>query len=131
MEPTPHRELEHLLEGDDLPLAGDVGIEPCSPDCSLPSAHRLWPAWRDLELWRARVDTELPGEMSRLLPELWQLWRGLELPDEPAAADAGALDAAVDDRLTPEDFSLLLEDMYRAVFALGAAWAQHRDEPSS
>jgi hypothetical protein len=127
----PHPGLEVLLgeEGsrNGHALPDDLAIEPCSPTCRLPAAHSLWPAWRDLELWRSRVDAELPGEMSRLLPELWQIWRGIELPAEDSAPDASSLDAAVDDRLRSEDLALLLEDLYRAVFALGAGWAQSRD----
>jgi hypothetical protein len=130
MSKNPHPELDVLLGSDDQPpgepAPGDLSIEPCSPGCQLPAAHSLWPAWRDLELWRTRVDEELPGEMSRLLPELWQMWRGLELPGEDPAPDASSLDAAVDDGLSREDFALLLEDLYRAVFALGAGWAQSR-----
>jgi hypothetical protein len=129
---NPHPELEALLGNDDgtadPPGGDDLTIEPCSPSCQLPAAHNLWPAWRDLEVWRSRVDAELPGEMSRLLPELWQMWRGGELPAEDAAPGASSIDAAVDDRLSPEDFALLLEDLYRAVFALGASWAQSRDQ---
>lgn len=131
MSVNPHPGLEVLL-GDDGSPAGqappdDLAIEPCSPACPLPAAHSLWPAWRDLELWRSRVDAELPGEMNRLLPELWQLWRGLELSEEEAAPGSSSLDAAVDDRLSREDLTLLVEDLYRAVFALGAGWAQSRD----
>ena len=117
-----HPELADLLAGGE-----DASIEPCSPGCPLPTAHRLWPAWRDLDIWRARVDAELPGEMGRLLPELWQMWNSQELPEEAAAPGASSLDGAIGDRLSDEEMALLMEDLYRAVFALGAAWAQGRD----
>lgn len=122
MSTDPHPELPAEC---DVEVHG-VDVVACSPGCALPAAQRLWPAWRDLDTWRARVDAELPGDFTRLLPELWRLWHERELPEEPAAESAGPLDAAVDDRLSPEDLTLLLDDLYRAVFALGAGWAESR-----
>lgn len=136
MSANPHPELEVIFaraEEGGVTAIEDLTVEPCSPGCSLLMAQRLWPAWRDLTQWRDQVDAELPGEMTRLMPELWRMWRGLDDADpdpvdaEPAqSSDSPPIDDALDDGLTDERVRLLLEDLCRAVFALGAGWAQNR-----
>ena len=134
MSTVPHPELALIFaahHGSDAAAIEDLNVEPCSPGCGMVMAQRLWPAWRQLSHWRDRVDAELPGEMTRLMPELWRMWRGLDNgytdDGEPATANGGApLGTPVDEALDNEAMRLLLEDLCRAVFALGAGWAQNR-----
>jgi hypothetical protein len=136
MSALPHPELDFMLprpEDRSVTTIEDLTVEPCSPGCTLLMAQRLWPAWRDLTQWRDQVDAELPGEMTRLMPELWRMWRGLDDADPdpvdaaPAqSSDSPPIDDALDDGLTNEPLRLVLEDLCRAVFALGAGWAQNR-----
>jgi hypothetical protein len=132
MSTLPHPELATVLatparDGTGLAV---VEVEPCSPSCPMPMARLLWPAWRDLTTMREQVDAELSGEMTVLLPELWRMWRGLEsgAGGGEARGEAVGDGPAIDDSLQDQDLRLVLEDLYRAVFALGAGWARNRLE---
>lgn len=115
----------------------DLSLVPDAPIYARMVAVELWAAWRVLPRWRERVDAELSGNFARLLPALAFMPRagldGAEADASPfadAAADEDVAERDEPDEIPEEILDFLREELYRSIFALGAAWAQTRCERS-